>query len=341
MDNKPITVSFSTKTIILIIAALLAIWLTFLLKEVFIIVFISFIFAAAVDPLIDRLEKRKIPRALAIFGIYLLLVLALVAIFRVVIPPAVNQVSSLSQNKEVYIDKVISYFRSLSPSLKDSIKNNALNFGTSISTATASNLLTGAVGFVNGLIAIILVLVISFYLLLEKDGTEKFISSYAPKKYQTKTISIAKKITAKMSNWFRGQLAVAFIIFLADLIGLSLLHVNYALTLAIVGGFLEFLPIIGPTIAAVLAVLVALTASPILALIVGVYYLLVQQVENHILIPQIMKRSVGLHPIAVIIAILIGGKLLGLLGIIIAVPIAAAIAVIYNELFRVNAGGGN
>jgi predicted PurR-regulated permease PerM len=339
MDDKSITINFSPKTILWVIATLITVWLAFVLKEVFIIVFISFIFAAAVDPLVDFLEKRRIPRALAIAGIYLIVIASIVLIFRLIIPPTVSQASSLGQNKEIYIEKITGYFKNISPQVRENIKNSSLSFVGTISSATAGGLLSGAYGFFNGFIDLILVLVISFYLLLEKDGTEKWLSSYAPKKIQSKTLTIARKITTKMSLWFRGQLSLAFIIFLADLLALSLLRVDYALTLAIIAGFMEFLPLIGPTIAGTLAVLVALTTSPILALIVAVYYLLIQQIENHILVPQIMKKSVGLHPIAVIIALLAGGKLLGLLGMIIAVPVAAAFSVIYNELYKVNSGG--
>jgi predicted PurR-regulated permease PerM len=176
---------------------------------------------------------------------------------------------------------------------------------------------------------------------LEKDGTEKTISSYVPKKYQPKVLSVSKKITSKMSAWFQGQLLLCFVIFLGTFVALSLLKVDFALTLAIVAGFLEMLPVAGPIISGALAALVALTSSPFLALIVVAYFILLQQLENHILVPQVMKKTVGLHPIAIIFALVAGSKLLGILGIIIAIPVAAAIGVLFNEFYKSNIGGTN
>jgi predicted PurR-regulated permease PerM len=137
-----------------------------------------------------------------------------------------------------------------------------------------------------------------------------------------------------MTAWLRGQVILGLIIFAVTLVGLSILKVNYALTLAVIAGLLEVLPIIGPIVAGGLAVLIALTQSPLLALIVMGFYLLVQQLENHILVPQVMKKSLGLNPIAVILAIIIGGKLLGFIGILISVPVTAAIGVLLEEFVK-------
>jgi predicted PurR-regulated permease PerM len=112
------------------------------------------------------------------------------------------------------------------------------------------------------------------------------------------------------------------------------MHVDFALVLAIMSGVLELLPIIGPIIAGAAAALIALTISPLLALFVVVWYIAVQQTESHVLVPQIMKKSLGLNPITVILAILIGGKILGVIGIVIAVPVAVSLSIIGKEIWK-------
>jgi predicted PurR-regulated permease PerM len=128
---------------------------------------------------------------------------------------------------------------------------------------------------------------------------------------------------------------LGIIIFTINFIGLSILRVDYALTLAIISGVLEVLPIIGPIVAGALSTVVALTISPILGLIVASWYILVQQLENHIIVPQIMKKSLGLSPVVVIVAILVGGKLLGIIGILISVPVASALGILLEEFVKI------
>jgi predicted PurR-regulated permease PerM len=338
LKEKEITVSFSLKTVLWVLGTVLALWLFFILREVLVVLLISFIFAAALDPTVDKLEHKKIPRIIAIAGIYVLVLLFLSMIIKSVIPPAISQVTTFGQNKEIYIDKITSYFPGVGPDVKAGLADSIVNFINSLTQAKNLPLLSQAAGVFSGFIGLILVLVISFYLLIEKDGTEKWIASYVPSQYQTKSLAVAKKITAKMSSWFRGQMLLCVIVFLADFIALTILKVPFALTLGLLAGFLELLPIAGPIIAGALAGFVALTISPLLTLIVVVYFFLVQQIENHVLVPQIMKKTLGLHPVAIIFALLAGSKLLGILGIIIAVPVAAAISVLFNEFYQIKAG---
>lgn len=338
MEDRHLNITFTPKTILWVIVTALAVWLTFAIKDVLIVLLLSFIFASAIDPGIDFFEKKKIPRVLAIAVLYLLIIGLIVLAFRVLIPPAIAQISEISANKEIYIDQISSYFHTLSPSLRDSLKNSTLESFATLGSGAAGGILSGAYSVLSGLFGFFLMLVISFYLLIQKDGPEKFISTYIPKNYSPRAITVARKITAKMGAWFRGQLLLGFIIFVISFIGLSVLKVDYALTLAILAGFMELIPVIGPFISGIAATVVALTTSPLLAAIVAVFYLLVQQLENNILVPQIMKKTLGLNPVVIIISLLIGSKILGVLGALVAVPTAAAISVIVNEFYK-NKGG--
>jgi len=332
--DKNVTIEFSAKTILWVLSALLVIWLTITLRDVLITVVLAFILATAITPLVDYLEKKKVPRTVSVAGVILAVIGILYAVVRLVMPPLVSEVTNLISNQAEYAQKLGSYLQNFSPALRDNLTGILNNFFGSLSNIDTSGLLAGAQGLFNGLLEVILVFVLCFYLLLENKGVEGAVVAYVPKQHQKRTLSIYRQIANKMTSWLRGQAIIGIIVFMVSLIGLTILKVNYALTLAILAGLLEALPIIGPLVAGVLAVLIALTQSPILAIIVAVFYLTYQQLEGQIIIPFVMKKNLNLNPIAVILSIIIGGKLLGLVGILIAVPVAAAIGVLLGEFVK-------
>lgn len=334
MDDRKFVIEFSPKTILWVIAAVLSLWLVVALKDVILTVVLAFILAMAISPLVDFLQKKKVPRALSVAGVILATIGLVVLVIRLVVPPFASELSNILANRTEYVLKITGYLQNLNPALRDNVTAALNNFLDSFGGLNMSGFLTGAKGFFSGLIEVIVVFVLCFYLLLENKGVEGAVVAYVPKQHQKRVLSIYRKISSKMTSWLRGQVILGLIIFAISLVGLSILKVNYALTLAILAGLLEVLPIIGPLVAGGLAVLIALTQSPILALIVLAFYILIQQLENHILVPQVMKKSLGLNPIAVILAIIIGGKLLGFVGILIAVPIAAAIGVLLEEFVK-------
>ena len=336
MKNKSIVIEFSPKTVLWVIATVVALWLVITIKEVLVILFLSYIFAAAINPFVNRLERRKIPRVLAIFSMYILII-AFVALFvEIVVPPLANQISQLVQDSGKYVDKLNSFTQSINPTFREKFIDIVGNVGNSFTSVNTGDLVGKAFGVFSGALALVAVLAISFYLLLQKDGVEKALAFLLPPKYHQKSFNISRKIEVKMSSWVRGQLFLALIIFIVNYIALSVLKVDMALTLALLSGLLEMLPIIGPIVAGTAAALVALTISPLLAIIVAAWYILVQQLEAHFLVPQVMKKSVGLNPILVIVALLVGGKVMGIWGVLIAVPIFACLAVVFDELWKKN-----
>jgi predicted PurR-regulated permease PerM len=331
MDAKRVTIDISPRTIIWIVLTVLSLYFIYVLRDILVILFLSYIFAAAAEPLINKLERRKIARPVSIIGLYLVIVGILVLLSRLIIPPVVDEVTFLVQNADTYAERLNEYFVGISPDFAETTKSAMTNIVTRLGSGGA---VSQVLGIFSGLVGLIVVFVISFYLLWQRNGVEKAIANYLPRKYQAKSMTISRKISGKMSSWVKGQLSLVFIIFILNYIGLSILGVDYALTLAILSGVLEVLPIIGPWIAGGAAALVAFTSSPLLALFVIIWYVVVQQLENHILVPQIMKKSLGLNPITVIVAVLIGGKLLGILGVLISVPVAVSVSIIFNELWK-------
>jgi predicted PurR-regulated permease PerM len=332
MKDKAVTIEFSLRTVIWAIITVAAIWLVFRVVDIIVIVFLSYIFAAAINPTIDRLEKRKIPRFFGILSIYVGAIAILVLLFTLIIPPAVSQVKGLAQNSGMYIGRVNSYIHGISPDASK-IVNSTLN-GFAKTLGNQGGVLSQALGVFSGMLGLIVVLFISFYLLLQKNGIEKAIAQYMPSQHYDRSIKVARKISLKMSAWLRGQLFLSVTLAILDFLALTILGVPLALTLAIISGFLEFLPIIGPLTAGALAAIIALSVSPLLALIVIIWYVVLQQFEQHLIAPLIMKKTVGLNPVTIIVAVLVGGKILGILGILIAVPVVAALSVIVEEFYK-------
>jgi predicted PurR-regulated permease PerM len=161
---------------------------------------------------------------------------------------------------------------------------------------------------------------------------ENSIKKFWPVSSETRALEIFKKIVDKISYWARGQLILSSSVGALVFIGLSVLHFEYALTMALVAAFMDLLPFIGPAITMTLGAILAFSISPAMALWVFLLLLGVQQFEGNILVPQIMKRATGLSPVLTIFSILIGARLLGFIGVIIAVPVASGIVVIIESL---------
>jgi len=334
MDERKVTIEFSFNTFLWVIAIIAAIWLAITLKEVIVALLLAFILAMAINPLVDYFQKKKVPRTISVVGVILAVAAIIFLVIRLIVPPFASEITGIINNRAEYVVKITGYLQHLSPQLRDNVSvflNTSIN---SLGNLNVEGLVTSARGLFNGIVEVILVLVLCFYLLQNNKGVEGAVVAYVPKQHQKRTLSIYRKISKKMTFWLRGQVILGLLIFVISLVGLTILKVDYALTLAVMAGLLEVLPVIGPIVAGGLAVLVALTQSPLLALIVFAFYVLLQQLENHILVPQVMKKSLGLNPIAVILAIIIGGKLLGFVGILISVPVAAAIGVLMEEFIK-------
>jgi len=333
--NKPTnTLDISTTSIIRVIIVLIALWFLYFIRDIIAIVFVSIIIAAALSPSVDKLEKKKIPRAVSIIVLYLLVVGFLGAFIYFVFPPMISQIQQLA-------DSLPSYFKTFSNfiiSLRDVSTNGLLNASqASLSSLSnflgefINNIFNTTIGFFNGAAALLMIFVLTLYFLLDENGIKKFFVSLMPIKQKSKIISITSKIGKKLGGWLRGQIILAIAVGVVVYAGLFLMKVPYALTLAILAGLLEIIPIIGPIIAAIPAILVAFTISPTIALIVTAFYILVQELENKLLVPKIMQHAVGLNPITIIIIILIGAKLMGIIGVLLAVPVAAVLYVILEE----------
>lgn len=333
MDNKKITVDFSVESIFVVVSSLLFIWLLFYVKDIIVLFLVSFILATALEPAVYFLEKRKIPRWIAAALVYLLVIGIIFGLVRLVLPPITQQIQNLIEARHEIAEKFADLFSRAPEQVKNFIQEYSSKLPEKMGEIFSSSILSNVLGVFSGLLGIATVMVVSFYLLLEKNLFERTILRMWPKKSREKAVKTFQQMSYKISLWSRGQLILSASIGLLAFIGLTILKVDYALTLALLAAFGELLPIIGFWIALIPTLLIAFSISPITGLSVLILYFAIQQFEAQILVPQVMKRAVGLSPVVIIISLLLGAKLLGILGVLIAIPVVSAGSVVLDSLF--------
>lgn len=313
-------------TILKIILILLALGFLYLVRDILLLLAVAIVIAAAINPIVDWLKKHGLPRLLGVIIVYLLILGILGFIITLVFPSLAFQIKQLGINLPIYLEKI---------GLEDWWPRlNLEGIGEQIGQA-ASSVLATTINIFGGLFSAIVILIISIYLVAQEEGIRKFITSITPRKHQAYVLDLVARIQKKMGRWLRGQLVLALIVGLLTFIGLSILQMPYALVLALIAGVLELLPYIGPILSAIPAIIIGFLQSPLSGLLVFILYVLIQQLENHLIVPQVMKRVLGLNPVVTIIAVLMGFKLAGILGAILAIPVAAAIAVFARDFMQV------
>lgn len=323
----------SWRSIWRVIASLAFLWFLFQVQDILVILFLVFIFVAALNPVVTRWQK-KMPRILAVTVIYLLFFLIVTAFATIFFTPLIEQVNVLSRLVPEKINTIIPFFKQLTDgqAIIGQLSSGLQQFSGTLSNFSG-NLVSTTLGVFGGLFTAFTILVLTFYLLLEEDAAKHFLGNLLPPKTKENVFYLINKISVKMGAWVRGQLMLMLIIAVLDYIILLIMGVPAPLALALWGGLMEVVPFLGPVLGAVPAIVVALVAtSPLNALIVGLLMIvLIQQLEGHFIVPKVMEKAVGISPVNVILALLIGGKLYGIVGALLAVPIAAIVAVLVQN----------
>jgi len=330
-------IEISTGTMLRAVFVILLVGILFFVRDIIVLLFLAVIVSSTIDPLVDMLERKKIWRVFSVSAIYLVSFFIISLAISFLIPPIVYQFNEFSQNIPHYYQKIqnsiepINYFFQTKNIIVDtqSIFNNLSGW---LSQAPR-NIFSTTVGVFSGLIAVISVLAMAFYMTLVKDGIKKTVVAVTPKKHQQHAANLTIRIKHQIGKWMQGQLVLMGIIFVLDFIGLSLIGIPYALILAVIAGILEIIPYVGPVLASVPGVILGFLISPTKGFLALLVYFIVQQAEGHMIVPLVMKKAVGLNPVAVIVALLVGAKLGGILGAVIAVPVATTIDIFVRDFF--------
>jgi predicted PurR-regulated permease PerM len=308
-------------------------------RDALMLIYISALIAMGFSPLVrgiertrDKRGRRRVPRLVAIFVIYIAIIGIFVLLGLMVIPPLVSQArelgTQLPSQFEDFQRFLIRYrLMTRSVTLQEAVQNAPAGTGGNAVT-TVLGAITGVIGGVFGLITIV---ILSFYLLIEADSIVHYLLRFVPGPRRDAVATAARAAVQKVSAWLRAQLVLAGFMGVFAAVGLGLMGEPYFYVVALVAAIGETIPIVGPIIGGITAVTVAIATSPKLAVSVGIYFLVLHQLEANILVPKIMERQVGVSPVAVLVALLVGGSLWGIIGAILAIPTTAILAVIVDE----------
>jgi len=318
----PRKIEVSHKTIIFTVLLLLSLGLVFLIRDILLELFVALLLMTILEPMVGNLSKIRIPRAISVLISYVLVIGIFGGVIALLIPTLVEQTTSFVNALPGYIAN-IGITKDFSDQIVAGLLSTAGNAPGEIFQFTFS--------VFNNLVAIVTVLVFAFYMLIARGKLEDQLGFFFGDERKKELGRVITRLEVRLGDWARGELLLMFAIGLGVYIGLRLLGIPFALPLSILSGLLEIVPILGPVISAVPGILIGFGISPVTGLGITVLYFLVHELENYILVPKIMEKSVGVSPIVTLIALAIGARLAGIVGVIISVPTVITIQVLAKE----------
>src|SRR3989344_1628455 len=306
------------KTIFLVVCALVI----YFLRDIAMILFLAIVIASGVGPFADWLEKKRIPRLLGVLLLYLTIFGLLVFLLSLVVPVLSGEFNELTSKLSTFINAISGAIDKVQSGGAGANKyfdflgeiENLLEGSSQYLRVLSQSIVGVVISIFGGIFSFFAVVILSFYLSVQKRGIAGFIKSIVPEKYEDYLVRLWTRTEHKVGRWFQAQLLLSLVVGLVVFIGLSLMHVRFALLLGLLAMILELIPTVGPVIAAIPAVILAFLQAPTLGIWVVIFYIVVQQLENHILTPLILGKSLGMNPVTVILALLIGAKVAGILG---------------------------
>jgi len=307
---------------------------------------VGLVLAYLLDIPVERMARVGLPRWVSVLIVYALLVVVLVLAVRAVVRPLVDEISTFIREFPAFIAQVTDLYAHLDlpPALREAIDGWLESLGHGVGGFNPGDLLpvfTGLAGVAGSIVSYVVVPVWVFYLIKDRPALSRAAEASMPAAWRADARAVSGLSLRVFGQWLRGQVFLGLVVGVATFIGLSILSFTvdpvfgrFAVLLSVIAGILELLPIIGPIIAAIPAVILGLTAGVDAAIAAVILYTLIQQVENHILVPKIQGDAVELHPSIVIMAIVLGGAIGGIIGAILAVPITAAARDIFRYAFH-------
>lgn len=306
---------FSVKNIILSLVIVWAFYGLFSIRDFLVLLMLSFVIAVLMDAPINALSRKHIPRPFVAFFLYLFILSLFFGSFVLFLPVVIQEVGKLSTSyPEIFNSlRFLNHFSSF---------QNAKDFLVSFDRESLRSLFDVFIGMFGGLANLVITIVIAFYLNMKSHAMEKVIEFITPGKYESFILAHWRSFRHKMESWFHGQLILALLVFFFTLLGLSILGVPYAFLLSVLAGLFGLIPY-GILFAILPALILAFNMGGLkLALFVIVLYVVIQQITDYLIQPLISKRMTGVPPVAVIISAVASTKLFGIVGLILAVPIA-------------------
>ena len=317
-------VEVSHKTIVFSVLFLLFLWFLFFIKDIIFALFASLFLMTILNPMVTKLSKIKIPRAVSIIVTYILVFGLFGVVIVSIVPPLVEQTTNFANSLPINLKNL-----GIFPYLEgDVAKELVTRLG-----GIPAQIIKAGVSFFSNAVSVLVVLVFTFYLLQARDKLDVQLGLFFGDEKRKELGKLIDRLEVRLGGWARAQIALMTIVGFITYLGLVLLGIPFALPLAILAGLLEIVPILGPFLAAIPLVIIGLSISPVMGLAVAALAFLVQQLENYVFIPKIMQKSAGVSPIVTLLALAIGAKLAGVFGILFSVPIVITLQVLLKERF--------
>ncbi len=315
----------------------------FLLKDIVLVVLMSIVVASAIEPATQWFLKRGVPRLFAVLLMYLLIAIGLLGVVFFLLLPLLSESSNFLNDFPVYFNATTvstsianNEFLSSQPLVAG--LTNSLNLAKVIAQINtvigniSSNTFGTLATIFGGLLSFFLTIILSFYLSVEEDGVGKFLKAITPIKHEKYVVALWQRSQRKIGLWMQGQLVLAVIVGLLVYLPLALFRVPNALLLASLAAVFEIIPLFGPILASIPAIMIGFVTGGIgMAVKIILLYIVVHQFENQLIYPMVVKKVVGVSPIVSIVALVAGYELAGFIGLILSVPIAAALIEFIND----------
>jgi predicted PurR-regulated permease PerM len=329
MEPKRIEISY--RTVVFSLGLVAGLGLLYSLRQIVVYVLVAVVLMTALSPTVDKLEnleiagKRRLPRPVAILVIYILGLVGFSLVIASVVQPLVTQTSLLISRLPVILSDLGI------PDIDERVITSQLTQLGSL-PGNAVRLVSGVF---SNLVGLFTILAMAFYLVLEREDLHKHLTKLLGNEDLEKRIDrVLDRMEQRMGGWVRGELFLMTIVGVMTYVGLAILGIPFAVPLALVSGLLEILPNVGPVVATIPGAILGFTVSPVHALAAVAWYFVVQQLENHLIVPQVMAKSAGVNPLVTIVAVLAGFELGGVLGAILAVPVVLMGFTVWEEVGR-------
>ncbi len=317
MDFRRIDISWAS--LWKVVAVGLCVATLFYVREAFVVIFIALIIASALHRPVEWLGRKKIPRVLSVLVIFLVSAAIIGLLLYAIVPIVLIQLKYVTTN---ITNLQVPFLEDIGGSdLVESVDQSISQWmGTFF--YGGSNVLSVVGSIVGNAMLAFVTLVLTFYLSVSKGSIERFIRSIMPLDKEAYVIGLYERTRNKLGKWLTGQLILSFIVGAMTFAGMSLLGTEYTLIIAILAMVLEIIPYVGPIATGIISFILILPQSASLAIIAVLIFLVIQQIENHILQPLIVGKAIGIDPVLIVVAILAGSEVGGIIGALLAIPAA-------------------
>ena len=319
----PRKVEISHKTIIFTVLLLLSLGAVYVIRDIILQLFAALLLMTVLQPMVNLFVKIRLPRTVSVLLSYIVVFGVFGGVVALIIPALVDQTTSFVNALPLYFSNL-----GLSSYFSTDIAKELLNRLGSL----PGEVFKFTISVFTNVVSVLTVLIFAFYMLLSRAKLEDQLGFLFGEEMKRKLGFLINDLEARLGSWARGQFALMFIVGLATYVGLLVIGVPFALPLAILAGLLEIIPYLGPIVAAIPSIIIGFGISPVMGMGTAGVAILIQQLENYVLVPKVMEKSTGVSPIITLVALAIGERFLGVVGMIISIPMVITLQIIFKHL---------